>query len=93
MASWRGIVPGFDATWHALSVVSATVEGDVATAAAAVDGRHWIGERLWRPIGRYHWELARLDGAWKVARMTFAMTEEIGDRALAEEAMARARGN
>ncbi|MCA3512197.1 MAG: nuclear transport factor 2 family protein [Rhodobacter sp.] len=53
MTSWRGIVPGFDATWHQLSNVSATVTGDTATATAFVDGRHWIGDQLWRPVGNY----------------------------------------
>jgi hypothetical protein len=90
MTAWRGIVPGFDATFHELSEVSATVTGDRATATAFVDGRHWIGERLWRPVGHYHWTLAKVDGRWKVERMTFAMTQEIGDRALAAEAMQRA---
>jgi hypothetical protein len=91
MQAWRGVVPGFDATWHELSEVSATMRGDAAEARAHVDGRHWIGERLWRPIGEYRWSLVRMDGAWKVTAMTFALTRELGDRALAEEAMARAR--
>jgi hypothetical protein len=91
MTGWRGIVPGFDATFHALSDVKATVTGDSAAATAAVDGRHWIGDRLWRPIGTYHWDLVRIDGRWKVTRMVFAMTQEIGDRALAAEAMERAK--
>lgn len=91
MTAWRGIVPGFTATWHELSDVRATVTGDTATASAFVDGRHWIGDRLWRPVGDYHWRLARIDGRWKVTHMTFAMTQEIGSRALAAEAMERAR--
>jgi hypothetical protein len=91
MAGWRGIVPGFDATFHELSGVKATVTGTTATATAAVDGRHWIGTRLWRPIGTYHWDLARTpDGRWQVTRMVFDMTSELGDRALAAEAMERA---
>lgn len=90
MTAWRGIVPGFDATFHELSNVRATVNGDRATATAFVDGRHWIGERLWRPIGDYHWTLERIDGQWKVTSMTFAMTREIGDRDVAAEATRRA---
>lgn len=90
MQAWRGIVPGFDATWHELSDVQARVQGERATATARVDGRHWIGEQLWRPVGRYHWELARLDGQWKVSRMVFAMEQELGDRGLAQQAMQRA---
>jgi hypothetical protein len=90
MTAWRGIVPGFDATWHELSDISATVTGNTATATALVDGRHWIGDQLWRPVGTYHWDLARLDGAWRVTRMEFAITAEIGDRAVATLAMERA---
>lgn len=89
MTSWRGIVPGFDATWHELGPVTVEISGDVATAKVAVDGRHWIGEQLWRPIGDYHWDLARIDGQWLVTRMIFNMTEELGDRALAALAMER----
>jgi len=91
MTGWRGIVPGFDATWHQLSDVTATVTGDTATASAFVDGRHWIGDQLWRPVGTYNWDLAKIDGDWKVTRMEFAMTEEIGDRAVATLAMERAK--
>lgn len=91
MDNWRGIVPGFDATWHELRDVRAEVRGDDASATAHVDGRHWIGERLWRPIGTYHWTLRKQGGAWKVTSMRFAMTQEIGDRALATEASERAK--
>ncbi len=90
MEAWRGIVPGFDATWHELGPVRAEIVGERAAARAAVDGRHWIGERLWRPVGEYLWELERRGGRWLVTRMTFLMTQEIGERALAEEAMRRA---
>jgi hypothetical protein len=91
MAGWRGIVPGFDATFHELSDVRATITGTRATATAHVDGRHWIGTQLWRPIGTYHWDLEQsADGRWQVTRMVFTMTREIGDRALATQAMDRA---
>lgn len=90
MQAWRGIVPGFDATWHELGPVSVSLEGESATARAFVDGRHWIGDDLWRPVGSYIWDVENLDGEWKVTRMVFDMTQEIGDRALATEAMERA---
>ena len=92
MAAWHGLVPGFDATRHELRDVRAEVDGDRATATASVDGRHWIGERLWRPIGTYSWSLERRDGAWKVTKMTFGMTREIGDRGLVALATERAKG-
>ncbi len=91
MTAWRGIVPGFDATWHELSRVTAQVNGNKATAGAFVDGRHWIGDKLWRPVGNYEWELEKQGGQWKVTRMAFKMTQEIGDRAVAGLAMERAK--
>lgn len=91
MTAWRGLVPGFDGTWHQLSDVKANVEGNSAEATAFVDGRHWIGDQLWRPIGTYFWKLAKQDGQWKVTHMTFAMTQEIGDRALTAQAAERAK--
>jgi SnoaL-like domain len=91
MTGWRGIVPGFDATFHELTNVKATITGSTATATANVDGRHWIGDRLWRPIGTYHWDLTKnAQGRWQVTRMVFNMTQELGDRALAHEASQRA---
>jgi hypothetical protein len=91
MTAWRGIVPGFDATWHELSDVRARVSGNTATATAAVDGRHWLGDALWRPIGSYEWDLEKRNGQWKVTRMVFKMTREIGDRGLAAQAIERAK--
>lgn len=89
--SWRGIVPGFDATWHELGPVSVTIDGASAQAHAFVDARHWIDDRIWRPVGHYHWDLQWSDAGWQVTRMEFEMTQELGDRALATEAMDRAR--
>jgi hypothetical protein len=91
MDAWRGLVPGFDGTWHQLSDVKATVSGNAAEASAFVDGRHWLGDRIWRPVGIYAWTLVKQDGRWKVTHMTFKMTQEIGDRALVAEAAERAK--
>lgn len=92
MTAWRGIVPGFDATWHEISDLQVKVTGDRASATSRVDGRHWLGEQVWRPIGRYDFEFVRQGGAWKVTRMTLTVTEEQGDRKLVDQARARAAG-
>ena len=42
IAGWKGIVPGFDTTWHELGAVEVTISGADATATAPVDARHWI---------------------------------------------------
>ena len=92
MTGWRSIVPGFDATWHQLSDVTASVTHDTATATAFVDGRHWIGDQLWLPVGNYFWDLQKIDGNWRVTRMEFAIALEIGDRAVATLATECAAG-
>ncbi|MEM7733150.1 MAG: nuclear transport factor 2 family protein [Pseudomonadota bacterium] len=91
MEAWRGIVPGFDATWHELGPVTVTVTGDTGGATAFVDARHWIDDQIWRPVGTYTWDVAQIDGAWRVTRMEFDMTAEYGDRGLAALAMDRAK--
>jgi SnoaL-like domain len=91
IAAWRNIVPGFDATWHELSNVKASVIGSKATATAFVDGRHWLGGQLWRPIGNYNWDLEEINGKWKVTRMQFSLTQEIGNRVVATKAMELAK--
>lgn len=93
MTAWRGIVPGFDATWHELSNVQVERNGDRAVATAFVDERHCIGTQLWRPIGNYVWDLEKRDGRWLVTKMVFQMTQEIGDRAVATQAMERAKAS
>lgn len=91
MTAWRGIVPGFDATRHEIADVKVKIDGNRAEASAFVDGRHFLGNRVWRPVGTYDWQLEKIDGAWKVTKMTFTLTQEIGNRALASEAMERAK--
>jgi hypothetical protein len=91
MQAWRALVPGFDATRHELRDVQAFIAGDAATATAFVDGRHWLEGALWRPIGTYEWKLQKVNGRWQVTAMTFAMTQEIGDRGLVAIASERAR--
>lgn len=91
MTAWRGIVPGFDATRHEIADVKVAVQGDKAQASAFVDGRHYLDDQVWRPIGSYDWRLEKIDGQWKVTQMTFTLAQEIGDRAVATEAMERAK--
>jgi len=91
MTAWRGIVPGFDATRHEIADVTVEIDGDKAKASAFVDGRHYLGDRVWRPVGTYDWQLEKIDDAWKVTKMTFNLTQEIGERSLASEAMERAK--
>jgi hypothetical protein len=88
--SWRGLLPGFDATWHELGEISVKAQGDLAQASCTVAARHWIGTEVWLPKGRYEFEL-RKAGAWQITLMRLLMAEELGDRGLVARAQARVK--
>jgi hypothetical protein len=85
----QAVAPGFDATWHELIDIQVQVDGSGASATCGVDGRHWIDDKLWRPVGRYDFVLVKLAGRWKIASVLLTMSQELGSRDVAEEAMRR----
>jgi hypothetical protein len=85
IGSWRGLLPGFDATWHELGDIDVKVTGQAARASCAVAARHWIGNAVWLPKGRYEFALAKTD-IWRISQMRLVMQEELGDRALVGQA-------
>ena len=89
IGAWRGLLPGFDATWHELGEIDVRRAGARAHAGCAVAARHWIGGEVWLPRGRYEFELVD-EGAWRITAMRLVLTEEIGDRGLVARAQARA---
>jgi hypothetical protein len=89
MRQMQGIAPGFDATWHELIGIEVQVEGSSAAATCGVDGRHWIGDRIWHPIGRYNFSLVKNAGKWMITSVILKMSKELGSREVAEEAMRR----
>lgn len=80
--SWRTFLPGFDAALHVIDDLQIDVKGESAEATAEGDARLWLGEKMWRCVGRYFWELEQSAGEWKVTAMRFDMSQEIGDRKL-----------
>lgn len=92
MARWSGLVPGFDATRHALSDIEVELDGDTADASAAVTASHWLDGVIWRVSGRYVFRFAREEGDWRITEMAFLLQKEEGDRGLIERALARMAG-
>jgi hypothetical protein len=85
IGAWRGLLPGFEATWHELGEIAARVNGAKAEASCTVAARHWVDGAVWLPKGRYEFGLAK-NGAWRITHMRLVLTEEIGDRALVDKA-------
>lgn len=92
VAQLMGIAPGFDASWHELLDIKIQIRGHEAEVECGVDGRMWIGDLIWHPIGRYKFRLEKIRSAWKITHLKLEMLQELGDRAVAEEAMRR-QGN
>jgi hypothetical protein len=59
--SWRGLLPGFDATQHITGPVVVDDTGpDEALARTSVRGYHWIAGEEWMVAGRYTMTLRRV---------------------------------
>lgn len=93
MSEWAGVLPGFDRTRHALSDVTATIDGDKATATAYVEAGHWIDSAYWQVDGHYDYQLERQAGTWKITSMTFSLEDEMGSRDVFGPAIEAATAN
>jgi hypothetical protein len=91
VAQWSGFLPGFDETLHLVTnhaIVGST--GSTAIAEADFQAIHRIDRDMWVLMGHYRYDLAKVEGIWKVSRMVMTYTHETGDRSLVEKAAARA---
>ncbi|MEB3358517.1 MAG: nuclear transport factor 2 family protein [Synechococcales bacterium] len=93
MTAWASVLPGFDQTYHALSNIQVDVNGDRAAATVNVTADHYLGEGFWQVSGQYEYQLVRQSNRWKIASMTFTLSDETGDRTLIEAAAAQAGAN
>ncbi|WEX73919.1 nuclear transport factor 2 family protein [Sinorhizobium numidicum] len=88
---WSGPLTGFDRTLH-LVTNHAIVKSAGATATAEADFQavHRIGDKFWVLMGRYRYDLTKVNAAWKVSRLVMTYTHETGDRGLVTLAAKRA---
>lgn len=87
---WQSVMPGFDATLHLLSDFKCQAAGATASASAHVEARHWLAGASWTLLGYFHCLLARDPGQpWLITSLAFALTQELGDRALAAQALTK----
>lgn len=90
LALWESALPGFDATLHRLSDLRCEVTQDRAKASARCEADHWLGGERWDLGGYFHWELERRGSLWLITSLSFALTQERGDRTLMARALTRA---
>lgn len=80
MTAWAGLLPGFDATRHAVSNIKSEIKGTKASATADVVTDHYIAGKHWKISGSYDYQLINNDGEWLITGVTFNAGEEKGSR-------------
>lgn len=90
-SAWAGFIPGFDTTRHDISNIEVQIDGHQANARADVTALHWLDGDNWTISGTYTFDLTKNADDWVVSRWKFVLESESGDRALVDEAEARAR--
>jgi len=93
ISSWRGLLPGFDATQHLIGPVVSSVSGDNAKAETGVRGYHRLaGEKcgdMWMVAGHYAFDLRREFETWRITAMTLIAYYQEGNLELPRVAKAR----
>lgn len=74
--TWK-FLSGFQATQHMIANHRVTVDGEAATCTAYVVAHHYLpnnsGGAFWRLGGRYHEDLVKSAGGWKICRITLTV--------------------
>lgn len=95
-SSWKGLLPGFDYTHHAVSNFQIDQDGKTAKVRHFGNAVHFLagqpGEARWVVIGKYEHHLSLLNGQWRVDQMKFIMEEMSGNMDLPRFAQERVQG-
>lgn len=95
ITSWRGSLPGFDATQHIITNHLVTLSAARAECLSHFRAQHRIGAgaeaRIWELDGDYRHRFARTPDDWRIDGLTMTWTFERGDRGLLGLAVERAK--
>ncbi|USE01853.1 nuclear transport factor 2 family protein [Vibrio sp. SCSIO 43133] len=91
---WAGFLPGFDATFHHLSNLNVSIDGDKANATVDFTASHWLGAvGFWAVSGEYEFELQRASDNWQITSVKLNRKAEQGSRDILAEAPNQAAQN
>lgn len=94
MQQWAGLLPGFDATFHDLSNLNVSIDGDKASATVDFIASHWLGEEgFWAVSGEYEFGLQRAGDNWQITSVKLNRKAEQGSRDVLAEAPKHAAQN
>jgi hypothetical protein len=95
--TWKGFLPGFKLTQHAITNHKVTTSGKEADCFSYVNAIHYLpndsGEDTWTVMGYYEHHLIKTDSGWKIDKMKFNLTLIQGNKKLAELAQKAATTN
>ncbi|HNV47748.1 MAG TPA: nuclear transport factor 2 family protein [Spirochaetota bacterium] len=94
--SWKGILPGFDATHHQLGNFVVTRKADAVMVFCYGTATHYLKNKsnnnVWAVVGTYEFVLKKVEGLWKISSMKFDLKYIDGNTSLPSLAMDRAKG-
>jgi hypothetical protein len=89
---WRQTLQNMDAVHHQITNHVISLDGDLATCAANMQGTHVLanasGGPIWTVGGRHDYQLKRTAGGWRIARLTFTLQWATGNMNVLTLAMA-----
>jgi hypothetical protein len=91
IASWKGLVPGFDATQHLTGPILSDVSGAEGRAYCAVTAVHRLGDASWTVSGHYDIEVSRAGDGWRIRAIRYRHVLTVGDTTLPAQAQERLR--
>jgi hypothetical protein len=94
--SWKGILPGFEATHHQVGNHRVKIQGNQADVFCYGTATHYLpndkGSHVWTVVGTYDFHLLRSGDAWKVSKMKFNFKYQDGNTQLPTLAQEKAAG-
>ena len=92
IASWKGFLPGFDATQHLTGPILSEVASGEGRAYCAVTAVHRLGGASWTVSGHYDIAVLRAANGWRIRGIRYRHVLTVGDTTLPAQAQERVRG-
>lgn len=89
VTQWRAMLPGFDATCHAIGEADLRVESGNVLGTASVVGTHMLGDESWIISGTYDVTIDLTAERPRIVSLALIVDGEQGDRSLTERAKRR----
>jgi uncharacterized protein len=91
--NWKGLLPGFDRTNHAISDFDININGDEATVRNRGFAAHYLKGEQWTVSGTYDFHLVKKGSNWTTDKMVFNFKEQGGNTTLAQKAMDKVKAD